>query len=223
VGRLTARFLVVGHPRSGTRYMAELLQAFGYDVKHEAVGNDGTSCWCWSTHDPTPPWAPGPRREIFGTVIHVLRHPLHAIASIALTDGYECKNKQHRRFVETTLAAPSGWASAGLRGCASIHYRQKYTVQFPEWDHLDNAAMSYLQWTNMVQAQGPQLTVRVEHAPAVLAEYLGRKMPAKLPPTDSNTRKHRQISLNDLRLEVRAAVLRFCNRWGYALEGSSDA
>jgi hypothetical protein len=38
-----AAFIVIGHGRSGTQYMAELLNVFGYDVKHENPGRNGVS------------------------------------------------------------------------------------------------------------------------------------------------------------------------------------
>lgn len=201
------RFLILGHPRSGTQYMARLMTCFGYSVGHETVSENGVSCWSWATYHPNPPWSPGTRRDDFTEMIHVIREPLGVIASTAYTDTQDCWRDDH--------TYSDDWKDIAHGGCKSEHFRRLYTVQFPEWSLLDNAAMSYLGWTNLIQAQRPDLTVKVEEAPRVMADYLGEKIKSPPPPTNTNTRKHPPIEIDALRLEVQGAVIRFCKRWGY--------
>lgn len=67
------RLLVTGCGRSGTAYMARVLQAHGLDIGHEQAGADGTVDW----------HAAAKLDEFTGCiVVHQVRHPLHVIASI---------------------------------------------------------------------------------------------------------------------------------------------
>lgn len=209
------KFLVIGHSRSGTGYMAALLQCFGYLVGHETMARDGISCNGWSTHDPHPPWCPGQRPEGFDRVIHVIRHPMDVIASVAYTDSNECWNADHDAYALDPVGGVDGCLARGFGSCTPTHHRRKYTVQFPEWSHINNVALVYLQWTNMVQAQGPNLTVQVENAPDVLAWYLKTTATSPLPPKDTNTRRHNEVHMHQLNEPMRGAITRFCERWGY--------
>ena len=208
-------FLILGHSRSGTGYMAALMACFGFAVGHEEMRRNGMSCWSWSTHDPCPPWAPGQRNGTCGHIIHVLRNPLDVIASVAHTDARECWTAEHEEYAATPKDGIDGCLARDLAWCAATHHRRKYTVQFPEWSHLDNVALGYLQWTNMIQAQGPTLTLQVEQAPEAMAEHLGVAIPADTPPADTNTREHPPVEMQDFSAPVRGAITRFCERWGY--------
>jgi len=87
-------YLVTGCGRSGTGYMAALLQKLGLDVGHEVVGKDGLVSW-YAAYDVVgmvPPhiadWQV--KRETFDCVkvLHVVRHPLACISSCQThTDG----------------------------------------------------------------------------------------------------------------------------------------
>lgn len=83
------QYLVVGHPRSGTGYAAWLFQQHGLDVRHEAMGAHGTSSWQFAVHDADYPFTfdhSTKANHIFGTVIHIIREPMDAIASILHTE-----------------------------------------------------------------------------------------------------------------------------------------
>ena len=211
----SVKFLVLGHSRSGTAYMASLLGCFGYQVGHEEVHRDGISCNGWATYDPAPPWGPGQRTGEYEHVIHVIRHPIDVIASVAYTDSNECWEKNHDAFAHSPIGVVDGCLARGMGYCAPTHHRRKYTVQFPEWSHINNVALVYLQWTNMVQAQGPNLTVQVENAPDVLAWYLKTPAPSPLPPKNTNGRRHNEVHMHELNEPMRGAITRFCERWGY--------
>jgi hypothetical protein len=83
-------FLITAHPRSGTGYMANLFQANGYDVGHEVMGEHGTSNWQFAVKSDFYPFDIDKikRQDCeFKQIIHVIRHPLFAINSIAFTEG----------------------------------------------------------------------------------------------------------------------------------------
>lgn len=65
--------LITGNCRSGTGYIAKLLQAFGYDIGHEITGTDGISDYKKAIPS-----------EItkYRTVIHIVRHPIFVISSM---------------------------------------------------------------------------------------------------------------------------------------------
>lgn len=83
------QYLILAHPRCGTGYMSELFRANGIDVGHEVIHTHGTSNWQMAVGAEQYPF-PGDcyrRQDVsFDTVIHVLRQPLDAVASIAFTE-----------------------------------------------------------------------------------------------------------------------------------------
>lgn len=81
--------LVVGHPKSGTGYMAKLLQAHGLGVGHERMGRNGIASWMFAAVTTSVPHSfDGSARALFEFhyVLHVVRHPLPVIASTAYTE-----------------------------------------------------------------------------------------------------------------------------------------
>lgn len=44
-------FLVVGHPRCGTKFTSSLLKQFDLDVGHEELGKNGISAWFFTCLD----------------------------------------------------------------------------------------------------------------------------------------------------------------------------
>lgn len=83
------QFLVVGHPRSGTGYAAWLLQQRGFDVGHERMGEHGTSSWLFAVHQGPYPFTFDNTcrdRFKFEQVIHIIREPVAAIASVFHTE-----------------------------------------------------------------------------------------------------------------------------------------
>jgi len=83
-------YLIIAHPRSGTGYMANLFKLNGFDIGHEVMGEHGTSNWQFAVKSDFYPFdVDGIKRQHvkFNNVIHVMREPLDAICSIALTEG----------------------------------------------------------------------------------------------------------------------------------------
>ena len=84
------KLLVTGCGRSGTLYITSYLQKLGLDVRHEepvppngVMGKDGMVSWFMAADDPNPPMGPGRSHYEFEYVLHLVRHPLKVIASVA--------------------------------------------------------------------------------------------------------------------------------------------
>ena len=81
--------LITGHPRSGTASAAAMFRQAGLDIRHEEVGKDGTSSWMMAVKAEKYPYGFDHyrRQDIrFKTIIHIVRQPIAAIASIAHTE-----------------------------------------------------------------------------------------------------------------------------------------
>jgi hypothetical protein len=75
--------LVTGCGRSGTKYISFVLRRLGLDVGHERMGNDGIASWCMAVNAESVAWGVPASHYRFEHVLHQVRHPLEAIASIA--------------------------------------------------------------------------------------------------------------------------------------------
>lgn len=129
--------LGLGHPRGGTRYVSRLLVAVGVRALHEAKGRDGSvSCWL-SFPDWYTPHANGSglRSEYpDARLLHVIRHPLSAIASLSV------------------FFHPSWW-----------HWQEKHTGVEYVRESLDFYAQFWLRFNQGLEAQRPFARLRIEH------------------------------------------------------------
>ncbi len=71
------KYMVTGHPRSGTRWLSQVLWRCGLDMPHETPGADGIVSWQHGV--------PGTYAVKCDTVIQLVRFPLDCIASTAYT------------------------------------------------------------------------------------------------------------------------------------------
>lgn len=99
------RFLITGCGRSGTKYMATVLQTIGLDVGHERLGRDGAVSGIWTVESDSYPsfHQQGPRPH-FDLVLHQVRHPLPTIGSV--TTGSPESWEFNCRFIPATLKEP---------------------------------------------------------------------------------------------------------------------
>lgn len=84
------KLLITGCGRSGTFYAAEVWRSLGLDIRHErpmpshgSMGRDGVASWFMAVDDPNPPFGPSTAGYTFDFVLHLVRHPLNVIASMA--------------------------------------------------------------------------------------------------------------------------------------------
>ena len=84
------KLLITGCGRSGTFYATEVWRSLGLDIRHErpvlphgSMGKDGMASWFMTVDDPNPPFGPSAIGYKFDFVLHLVRHPLRVIASVA--------------------------------------------------------------------------------------------------------------------------------------------
>jgi hypothetical protein len=157
--------LITGCARSGTCFIAKVLQQAGLDIQHEQIGRDGVSSWFMTVHANSTPWGPGRNGISFSHIFHQVRHPLKVISSVYTTEGVK------------------SWG-----------YSMPFIPQIlPEDSYIVRSAKYWYYW-NLMAAKEAELTYRVEDLANVWEEFekrLGRKLDRKVLttiPTDTNSR-----------------------------------
>jgi hypothetical protein len=134
-----ARLLVIGSPRSGTRSVAARLREAGLRIGHEKMLRDGTVSGLWTVDDFLYPGAHSkdrPSKHTFDITVHLVRHPLATIASLAALDK------------------PHFW-----------HWTQVHTGRSVETHgKLVYAAHFWSIWNQLARLRFPNLTWRIEDA-----------------------------------------------------------
>ena len=189
------KFLILGHPRSGTGFSSHLFKHNGWDVGHEKMGENGTSDWQYVIEDDKCfYWTTGTRKDWkFDYVIHCVRDPWTAISSVLFTETYlHNKNK----FVKE-----------------SEEFRRKW-LDLPGINPIDDVAQSILQWNKLIKDQNPDWTIRIEHPEDHLKiPYIDKVLEKKV-----NTRSHRSLSGDEWK-EIQQSTLeeldKYCLFYGY--------
>lgn len=198
------KLLVTGHPRTGTKYMALLLQAFGLDVRHECMGADGISSWMFAANTDLVPFSTdNTARQPYNFLytIHVVRHPIKTIASVV--------------FTETAST--------------SSLYRNKFITIQPDLPTPAQALQSYLGWNKLIKAQAPDFVVQVEQAAEAIPEFIKKtcgvsgKQVGPLPSIDTNARPHLDLEWADMQEAIpewlKFELCAFCKEYGYSIPG----
>ena len=96
-------FLITGAGRSGSTYIAKVLQRCGLDVGHHKMGRDGTVCgfYCFDVAKYPVKSHPVPRPH-FDVILHQVRAPLKSIASLQTGRSW----KWTSQFLPLTAKAP---------------------------------------------------------------------------------------------------------------------
>lgn len=196
------KFLVIGHPRSGTGYMSKLFISIGYDVQHERMGRHGTSCWSFAIeNDNWMPWFRSNRDNWdFDWVIHVVRNPVDVINSVYFTEEYGGS----AMFRSHHLNLPP--------------LSENYSV-------LERVVDSVLGWNELILSQNPDVTVRAETAQNQIRHFLQVNDIHSVvrytdpPPRNVNSRSHKDLTLTDFKLwvprEKMLAIKEFTERYNY--------
>lgn len=173
----TKDILILGHPRSGTGYMAKLMQSFGMDVGHEKLGEHGISDWMFAVRSDDKPWGHKSNLDLeFRHIIHVIREPIAAINSIAWTENLRKK---------------------------SLNYRKRYVLIPDKVNPVRTAVYSYLGWNQLIKSWHPDLTIKLEAHPIHLFNYLKQHYPVQLnqaerPSPFYNARQHTSFSYDQI-------------------------
>lgn len=198
--------LVTGCGRSGTTYIARLLQAGGLRIEHEAMRQDGTVSWFFAVDSGSmPPWGDSGGKPInayrFEHIVHQVRQPLQAIGS-------------------SQTLQPASWDFAAQfiplkAGDTPLLRGMKY------WLHWNLLAQKKAHYTYRVEAlgdvQGFDAFCRAIGRPKLAARH--EKLMAAAPTTE-NTRRggYTALAWDDLRAEdaaLTADIEALARSYGY--------
>lgn len=204
-------FLIVGHPRCGTGFMATVFQELGWDVGHETVGRNGTSNWVYAVpKDKCFPWVTGCSCSyVWDYVVHCVRDPFTAIASIAHTEIF------NGDLTPTT----QGY----IHVKTSTDFRRRFVYFPPHLPLVEQAILSFLGWNRIIEDSRPDCVIRVEHVWEDLTVGLkgtgwecNRHKVTRVQP--QNQRKHVSITQKEWE-QVTPGLLyeldRWCIKYGY--------
>ena len=184
-------FLITGSGRSGTQYIARALCACGLNVGHEARGRDGIVSGFYAFKARHYPGKhPNPRPH-FDIILHQVRHPLRAIASIQTGKSWTWA----RQF-------------APFQPRASLLNRACHV-----WLAFNEQAERISEWTYQIEALPdvwPEFTARLGfNAPYSAIAGI---------PRNTNARRHAAITWGDVERaapEIAANITAAARRYGY--------
>lgn len=201
-------YLIVGHPRCGTGYMAGLFCQMGLDVGHEKVGRDGTSNWVYAVPDQKCfYWVVGCRcNYVWSCVIHCVRDPWTAIPSIARTEIF------NGELTDSTKS----W----IHVKASTDFRRRFVHFPPSAPLVEQAVLSFLGWNRMIEDSNPDYVVRIEHALDDLKKCpdLEPRLRHVKSTVARNQRNHDRVAVEEWQYVSEGLMYqldRWCERYGY--------
>lgn len=173
--------LCVGHPRCGSKYMSQLLGAFGLEVGHEKMEAQGISSWMFAVDDRWYPYAKDKyarshRYSHFRHIIHHVRSPFDAIPSLIVENQHSETSFEFRRK----------------------HIRRYFDIDLVDLSLIDAAVASFVYWNRIIELMNPNITIRIEDEQQRLLRYLKRRKLAQqdlevscveMPSQTVNTRK----------------------------------
>ena len=174
------KILVIGHPRSGSGYISALMKAYGLDVQHEKMGNDGIVSWMFTVYDLNNPfylnkYAKSRYYSSFKNTIMFARDPLDTIPSIIRENN---ASEISFKFREK-------------------HIFSNFQISLQSiGNDLKKAIESYYLWSKLsIEKNKPNIIVRVEYDDMLLLNFLKKQRfdilvdKEKLPSKDINCNK----------------------------------
>ena len=151
----TYPFLVAAHGRSGTHYAASLLQSAGLRVGHECYGPDGVVSWLHVGKGEIAGRAVDPERTTYGTIIHLVRHPLNVISSST-----------------TMMRISFEFMRDNLKG----HALPAVTEDMVFEDKVRFLSRTWIEWNRKIECMGPAYQVKAEDLPPGGQKYSRRAL-----------------------------------------------
>ena len=187
--------LVVGHPRTGTSYVAKLLQSWGLDVQHEKMGKDGTVDWSLVTGHKSL-WQDISIKDYqWDIIIYCVRDPKKSIPSIAYTEE------------------------------ASLSFRKTFNSRIGNSNLISSAISSILEWDKMITSLNPNIVFRIEDGHKKLFDYLENrglsiKWNNSIINKKYNSRPHNNLETLLLESDLvssgfKQRIQEYCKRLGY--------
>ena len=195
------KFLITGHPRSGTTYLAKVMQQAGFHVKHEMLGKDGIASWMFTVDD-YQEWKDLTLRRgdfEFDHVIVAIRDPMKMLASVRHTEQ------------------------------ASINFRRRHLPEMPDKEP-EQSMHSIMGWYAKLKSQRTDYWVKIEE-PEYLLQVLraeGYLIPTDLEPSRKvvNARQHPEITWEELEQQADKLTYQqwetFCMDTGYEIGGQKS-
>jgi hypothetical protein len=196
------KFLILGHPRSGTGFMAKLFGHFGFEIGHEQMRKDGISSWMFTVEDYQVFPDTGLNRKDFSFdyVIMNIRHPLHIVSSTYYTEN---------KFIK------------------SVDFRKKH-LSLEGLNDVEMAVNSVLEWYRRIEMQRPNLIICVDRDPEEKLYYFLKRFehersvtPVEKIPGKVNARSHPDLCFSYIekhcRKEIVSNFVEFCLLYGYKL------
>lgn len=203
--------LILGHPRSGTGYMAKLFSSFGIDIGHEFIGKNGISCWTFlipnanHMHGQDMSIKDKSRQNFtFNHVVQCVRNPINCINSVFFSESGE---KSHSRI-----------------------FRSKYNSYIDQSDPLiDQVICSITGWNKMIEDLNPSATFKIENCESEVKKFVCMEMDfsnlitseSNLPPKNYNARKHDKLTYEEIKkmaLPKSLSLLdEYCDKYQYSL------
>lgn len=178
------KLLITGCGRSGTFYATEVWRSLGLDIRHErpipphgCMGEHGVASWFLAVDDPNPPFGPSAAGYKFDCVLHLVRHPLKVIASMAqfiLRKGLSSPEYIEHHAPETQLRFEE----------RALEPKQQLILRAARyWYHWNSLAQAKADETIQVEQLIPELPrlcelFGVEHKPGV-AEKISKNTNAR--------------------------------------------
>lgn len=136
--------LIIGHPRCGSGFAAEICKNAGLDIGHEVMGRHGISSWMFAVNDWKYPFGPGlasnNKYVKFDRVVQHIRNPFKALPSIIV------ENRVSKSFA-----------------FRNRHIRRYFGVSMNDYDsEINKAAFSFLTWHIMCQEKGQILFLELK-------------------------------------------------------------
>ena len=159
-------FLITGCARSGTTFMARVLNRCGLDVGHEGVGGTGTVSWTMAVESSCTPFGPPYKKGNFKHIFHQVRHPLDTISSVYANEPQESWEFIYRHLPQIS----------------------------PEDSKLEKCVKYWIYWNQQAEAKA-EMTYQVENLKKALKKIgkrLGVELPRTLARKISKTVNHRE-------------------------------
>jgi len=190
------KIMGVGHPRTGTGFTAHMLNAWGLNVGHEKLLEDGIVAWQFAIEDgPWPFIKEFEFRPKWEHLIYNVRDPRTSIASIVFTEN------------------------------STLSYRINNGGVLQSPNRVEQAIYSILRWDQLINRMKPSLTYRVEDEAPKLFEFLkskGFEVNWVEPTPGVNSRNHKTLEkleeeMAGVRPSIRMKINAFCAKYGYNL------
>lgn len=152
------KFLITGHPRSGTRFISNLCKEFGFKIGHERLEDNGICSWLHAASNLNTPLFGYDKIAKYNisryemhpeNVLLLVRHPKDIIPSIILENGISLSYNYRRYHIHESS------------GIDLDHYN----------DTLEKAIVSYIEWIRLIEKQKIDGIIRLENAQEDLEQF----------------------------------------------------